>query len=696
MAVMINDINVKNLGPILDDINWKLGKLNLIYGKNETGKTFLVEFLIRSLFQSKEWTLRPPLGTGKITVTGLEDSPISLSPSSSQKFDDYYENVIGGLPPDFSKLLVIKGADVDLNEGEPDKVFIKRYLSSKEILDTIEERISKTVQNAIIEDNQIIGDNRGEIKKLSDLNNRLKNIDALFQEVNRDYLGGERKTFENKLKKAQENLEEMKKAKKHLANTLAKQIEDLEAKQREIDDGTLEEVGRRLNTFQQKQSEYQTKQGEYETAKEQNKEYSWVKNSTDTYDKQLSQTSSSKTNIILLVPLIGLIALTVIFAYFNIFVGVLASVVGVGIAAFFIIRGYQKIAHEGGKTEELENIYKEYEKRFGESLSGLPQMKTKLEELKTVYDNCEFLKKQLSEDNSVLKQFQGQLTQDFKQMFGKEINPSKWEEALQSVKKEKKEWDSKIRELEPKLSQLNVDEGQYLEETASVEYNHDEYLTLGEDVTRLNEEINGIESKLKTLRSNICLFTGDDINIGWGALLERLRNKHDETLKELKDITAEIIGKIAVIDVLKEFREAEDEKIKKSLETDVISQPLKDVTNRYIGFKLEGDNLYVNDSFNDFKLDEISTGAREQVLLALRMGFCSRILNQDKLFLILDDAFQYSDWTRRRLLIGKVVDLAKNGWQILYFTMDDHIKQLFDEKGKSLGDEYKSFVLKEA
>jgi len=77
------------------------------------------------------------------------------------------------------------------------------------------------------------------------------------------------------------------------------------------------------------------------------------------------------------------------------------------------------------------------------------------------------------------------------------------------------------------------------------------------------------------------------------------------------------------------------------------------------------------------------------------MGFCSRILNKDKLFLILDDAFQYSDWDRRKLLTDKVVDLAKKGWQIIYFTMDDNIKELFDTKGKALGTDYKNFVLTE-
>ena len=37
-------------------------------------------------------------------------------------------------------------------------------------------------------------------------------------------------------------------------------------------------------------------------------------------------------------------------------------------------------------------------------------------------------------------------------------------------------------------------------------------------------------------------------------------------------------------------------------------------------------------------------------------------------------------------------DLAKMGWQIIYFTMDDHIRDLFERKGKLFGDD---FILKE-
>ena len=64
-------------------------------------------------------------------------------------------------------------------------------------------------------------------------------------------------------------------------------------------------------------------------------------------------------------------------------------------------------------------------------------------------------------------------------------------------------------------------------------------------------------------------------------------------------------------------------------------------------------------------------------------------------FLILDDAFQYSDWQRRENLMDQVVDLARSGWQILYLTMDDHIRDLFIKRGRVFKEQFQMAELKD-
>ena len=95
-----------------------------------------------------------------------------------------------------------------------------------------------------------------------------------------------------------------------------------------------------------------------------------------------------------------------------------------------------------------------------------------------------------------------------------------------------------------------------------------------------------------------------------------------------------------------------------------------------------------------YPLEDLSTGAREQIQLALRLGIAAHLTGGLPLFLILDDAFQHSDWGRRESLVKSMIGLVKQGWQVTYLTMDDHIRDLFLKNGKtSFKKEFKFHIL---
>jgi hypothetical protein len=56
-------------------------------------------------------------------------------------------------------------------------------------------------------------------------------------------------------------------------------------------------------------------------------------------------------------------------------------------------------------------------------------------------------------------------------------------------------------------------------------------------------------------------------------------------------------------------------------------------------------------------------------------------LGNQSLFLVLGDAFQHADWNSRERLLDEVIRLGVKGWQILYLTMDDQIRDLFQDRG---------------
>jgi len=66
------------------------------------------------------------------------------------------------------------------------------------------------------------------------------------------------------------------------------------------------------------------------------------------------------------------------------------------------------------------------------------------------------------------------------------------------------------------------------------------------------------------------------------------------------------------------------------------------------------------------------------------MGIAARLTGGDPLFIILDDAFQHSDWTRRETLVKQAINMVKNGWQVTYLSMDDHIRDLFLKNAKPI------------
>ncbi|MEO1997969.1 MAG: hypothetical protein ABGZ17_22140, partial [Planctomycetaceae bacterium] len=57
---------------------------------------------------------------------------------------------------------------------------------------------------------------------------------------------------------------------------------------------------------------------------------------------------------------------------------------------------------------------------------------------------------------------------------------------------------------------------------------------------------------------------------------------------------------------------------------------------------------------------------------------------------------QHSDWTKRERLVGQCLALVECGWQIFYFAMDDHVRELFSNAGQGIGQRFTSSLLSSA
>jgi uncharacterized protein YhaN len=265
-------------------------------------------------------------------------------------------------------------------------------------------------------------------------------------------------------------------------------------------------------------------------------------------------------------------------------------------------------------------------------------------------------------------------------LLGAEVAPEDWVAATRELKERRARLVGQHQATERDLYRLGVDERSYLAEDSLSEYNQELLLRLEADQSALKQRIQSDESRLNTLKQAICAVTGDPIGLEWEQLLDHLKGRLDEKTALSRSLTATIVAGLLTNSALADLREAEHDELEKGLQSPVVLQTLRSVTGRYDQLTLDGVSLIVSDPYGSYKLGSLSTGTREQVLLALRIGFAAHLLGGSSLFLILDDAFQHSDWRRREYLIDQVLDLGEQGWQITYLTMDDQIRDRFQAK----------------
>lgn len=690
MSIHIKNINVKNLGPI-PELVWNLSNLNLVYGDNERGKSFLVEFLIRCLFKKSGWNLRKKTGTGRIEVEGLSDEIVGFTPGSSQKLEDFLTDKYIGLPPDFSKLLVLRGTNVELGEEEEsDKIMLRRYLSHKEILDKIMENAQETVKNCSISSGyRITGDNRGRLKTRKELESKLKRIEELFTDVGNKFLGGEMKALEDKKKRLSEKYNNLEKAKRWKAYQLSEKIKELKEKVDKIDEEKIDELISNVNKLKDDKREFDQDKQEFEKLKELTHDYEWLDKAIGEYEKYNLGEITPKPSKWYLVSMAFMIILSVILMVFELewfgfelkWFGIVTLLASVAIG-FFYRREIFSYVEDTSKREELQSLKEGFRERFGEKLNNLAVMYEKKESMEGAYHRREMLEENLVNDEKSINSLELKLSEEISDLLKEEVEEDEWKGRLKEEERRKRNLEKGISNKRSELSGLQVDEEDYLRSKPEVKFDWDEYNEVKEELKKVKDEIQDRKGELEILKHSIIEHTKDEPIIEWMELIEKLASKRKEILEEYKEITSEIIANKSVYDVIDELYKQEDEKIQDALNSDIIKEILPKVTTHYEDIYLEDDRLMVSDPFDSFPVSEISDGAKEQVFLSLRVGFAEHWFNKNKLFLILDDAFLHSDYKRRPKLVDKTLELVDSGWQIICFTFDKNVVDIFKSRTK--------------
>jgi hypothetical protein len=693
MSVRIDRILVGDAPPLSGRFEMEPASLNLVYGKNEKGKTLLVEAILKCLFRSAVrgslWSTREWEAHAEVLVSGLSERPVLMSPDSEQKLEDHWSNLSPSIPGIAQRLMVLKGADAGLSDeaGGAGRVFVRKVLSSEDLLEKLAGRISSTLRNATVSDGVIKASNRGEESRRREKLEELRALDDLLERIDTEGAGAELAGLESRLSEVEDALRDQLMARRHLAWKRTMEVDELRSRLEELpDEQALGEAAGLLSSYSEKTSDIRAKTERLEKARKGSDQLEWLHNAVEVYEGGAAMPGEKKS---LITPLSALAAFGVATTVLVLAGGGWLSLIGLAgtlaSGAWLYLRSSRSVSN-ALDVAEIEKLGEDFMRRFGREIGGLTDLQTLLEEQRSNRDEAVMLEGLMGEDSAKLRD----LAREIRSALGVDADdPSAWSKRLEELREERTELTGRLQKVRRSLDLMRVSEEDLLENDPGTSYDGKREEKLEEEAEKLQASIQKREQVLFERKARIMERTGKESLANWEVLLGALREMRERTAEEYRELHAEVVAKIVLHQVLRELSESEDEQLRKELASEDMSRILLGMTGRYSGIALEQGCLVVFDhSGRGFDLASVSTGAREQILLAVRVGLLQRIMGRGRSFLILDDAFQHSDWERRRLLVDAVVSLVDDGWQVFYLTMDDHLDRLVSEAGGKLGDSF--------
>ena len=83
---------------------------------------------------------------------------------------------------------------------------------------------------------------------------------------------------------------------------------------------------------------------------------------------------------------------------------------------------------------------------------------------------------------------------------------------------------------------------------------------------------------------------------------------------------------------------------------------------------------------NPLDADKLSSGAFDQLYLSIRLALGEKLLKGDKAFFIMDDPLIKADSKRLQTQLSLLKQISELGWQIIYFTAKDEVKNALQEQ----------------
>ena len=312
--------------------------------------------------------------------------------------------------------------------------------------------------------------------------------------------------------------------------------------------------------------------------------------------------------------------------------------------------------------------------------SKLLDLENKLKDLDNLEKQLNNIELDLKNENDKLDKVKAEIRKVFDSL-NIQIPENEWKDKLDDLINTTTKIKNDINAIAGELNGLGIDPDDFITEDPGIKFDPTHLLNLENLINDKSNQLKELEKENLDYKGEIANITGLSTKDDWNTLIDQLYAKQNEILNQLKHQESFIIAGILVHQAISELLRAEDEHIQNSINSPNFSDLLFEITGKYKNLTIDDEGkILISSDTAEYKLQDLSTGTKEQVLFALRVTLAEKILD-DKAFFILDDAFQHSDYGRRQKLIDQVFSLADRGWQIIYLTMDEHIRDVFTNKG---------------
>jgi len=351
------------------------------------------------------------------------------------------------------------------------------------------------------------------------------------------------------------------------------------------------------------------------------------------------------------------------------------------------------------EDEQINKIKKEFNKRFNRELGSITDLDAVRKNIDRQISEKHIIQKMSENIERDIRILISEIRHDFELLGYKENEENSWLACIRSIKEDLRKDNELKNKYINEFNILDLGKSDFLKKPSGIEYSKMEERKLESEIDDIDLKIDAEKEKLNDLIKVLSEHIGYEIASSGDmeSIAGELEKIKSITKNELINLFSTITAGHIVSNVIADFQKDEDEKLEDYINDNTIIDLVRRFTNKYDTLSIDDNEIFIGNDNESYNLKDVSSGAQEQILLALRMGIALKLTGKENLFLILDDAFQYSDWTRRGYLVDKVKEIVNYGWQVLYFTMDDDIRDRFVAIGKEMGDELFSLIeLKQA